>query len=70
MGLPTHRPLNELTNVATSSGAIKRTRFMESALRELAVTLCLGNHLLLLAAGGRWFGTVGFGMGIAVMFPP
>jgi hypothetical protein len=43
MGLPAHRLLNELANVASSSGAVEKLRFVESALRELSVTLCRGN---------------------------
>jgi hypothetical protein len=49
MGLPAHRLLNELANVASSTGAVEKTRFVESALRELSVALCRGNHRIVSA---------------------
>lgn len=49
MGAPASRLLNELANCACSTGAVEKPRFVESALRELSVTLCRGNHRLVSA---------------------
>ena len=44
LGQPASQLLNELAILASSSGAVGKAHFVESALRELSVTLCRGNH--------------------------
>lgn len=49
MGQPASRLLNELANIASGSGAVAKGAFVESALQELSVALCRGNHRIVSA---------------------
>ena len=49
LGQPASQLLNELAILASSSGAVGKAQFVESALRELSVTLCRGNHRIVAA---------------------
>jgi hypothetical protein len=49
LGQPAHRFLNELANIASSTGAADKGGFVESALRELSIGLCRSNHRILSA---------------------
>jgi hypothetical protein len=49
LGQPASKFLNELANLASSSGAEEKSRFVESALQELSVSLARANHRLVAA---------------------
>ena len=49
LGQPASQLLNELAILASSSEAVGKAQFVESALRELSVTLCRGNHRIVAA---------------------
>lgn len=49
MGLPAHRFLNELAELASSTGAVSKAGFVESAIRELSIAVCRGNHRIVSA---------------------
>ena len=46
---PASQLLYELAILASSSGAVGKAQFVESALRELSVSLCRGNHRIVAA---------------------
>jgi hypothetical protein len=49
LGQPASKLLNELANLASSTGAVEKPRFVESALQELSISLCRGNHRIVSA---------------------
>lgn len=49
LGQPASKLLNELANLASSTGAVEKPRFVESALQELSISLCRGNHRVVTA---------------------
>ena len=59
---PASQLLYELAILASSSGAVGKAQFVESALRELSVSLCRGNHRIVAAYGasGLYLGAVSY----------
>jgi hypothetical protein len=49
MGQPASKFLNELAELASSTGAVEKSRFVESALQELSIALCRGTHRVVAA---------------------
>ena len=49
LGQPASRFLNELANLASSTGVVEKSSFIDSALQELFVFLCRGNHRIFAA---------------------
>ena len=49
MGQPASQLLNELAILTSFSGAMGKAQFVESALRELSISLCSGNHRVVAA---------------------
>jgi hypothetical protein len=49
MGQPASKFLNELANLASSTGAVEKSRFVESALQALLIALCRGTHRIVAA---------------------
>ena len=49
LGQPASKFLNELTNLASSTGALHKSLFIDSAWQELSVSLCCGNHRIVAA---------------------
>ena len=45
LGQPASRFLNELANLASSTGAVDKSSLIDSALQELSVSLCRGSPL-------------------------
>ena len=49
LGQPASQLLNECANLASSSGAVLKSKFVETALQELSVSMCRGNHRIVSA---------------------
>ena len=49
LGQPARRYLNELANPDSSTRAVDTLRFINSALQEIYVSLCRGNHCVVVA---------------------